>query len=178
MNSQQAASGAQPADAGIGSWSGERTARFRDGSWGVRARDRSAVAAWAIDVSIVLLFSAVAGVLAGMPSYSAGTGVTVGILSWFFFPWLYGFFCIGGNTLGTLVAGTRLVKLRDGSAPGFWRNGWLMFLRVVLFVLMPINALLGALNGDSSAMEPERKHHVSIDTAATKVLHPGNITPV
>lgn len=160
-----------PAQAGIGAWSGDRTAQFRDGSWGVRARDSRIVGAWAIDMAIVLLPVIGVAASAAQGSGSVGAGIFVGILIWLLFPWLYGAFCAGGNTLGTLLAGTRLVKLRDGSAPGFWRNGWLMFLRTVLFPLVPLNAVLDAINGGGP--EAERKHHVSIDKAATRALQQG-----
>lgn len=156
---------------GIGAWSGERTAQFRNGSWGVRARDGKIVGAWAVDMAIVLIPVVGVGASAAAGSGSMGAGIFLGVLVWLLFPWIYGFCCAGGNTLGTLVAGTRLVKLKDGTAPGFWRNGWLMFLRTVLFPLVPLNALLDALNG--GAEPTERTHHVSIDKAQTNSLHPG-----
>ncbi|GAB3122459.1 hypothetical protein GCM10027056_12760 [Glaciibacter psychrotolerans] len=159
---------AQPAEASIGAWSGERTGPFLDGSRGVRARDRRIIAAWAVDMGIVLLVSALAGVGMADLSYSVDVGVFVGIVMVLFFPWLYGFFCVGGNSLGTLIAGTRLVKLRDGSGPGMWRSGWLMFLRTVLFYFVPLNSLLSALNGSTDPVV--RTHHVSIDKAETRAL--------
>ncbi|WP_425863933.1 RDD family protein [Arthrobacter sp. TWP1-1] len=162
---------AQQPQAGIGAWSGNRTAPFRNGSWGVRATDRRIVAAWAVDLLVVLVPVIAVAASATKGSGSIGAGIFVGITVWLLFPWFYGFCCAGGNTLGTLLAGTRLVKLRDGSAPGFWRNGWLMFLRTVLFPLMPLNAVLNSINGVGS--ETERKHHVSIDKAETKALHQG-----
>lgn len=134
----------------------------------MRAKDSRIVAAWAVDFVFVLVVSLTVGAAMGKASYNPDSGILMGVLSWFFFPWLYGFFCVGGNTLGTLLAGTRLVKLRDGSAPGFWRNGWLMFLRVVLFPFVPLNALLNAMNGDTSPTT--RKHHVSISKAETAAL--------
>jgi hypothetical protein len=155
------------AEVGIGAWSGERTARFHNGSWGVRARDGQIVAAWAVDFVIVVL-PAVFVAISAKDSAGLGAAIFVGILVWLFFPWIYGFFCAGGNSLGTLVAGTRLVKLKDGSAPGFWRNGWLMFLRTVLFPLQPVNAILDALNGSTPAAR--RKHHVSVDKAGMRAL--------
>jgi hypothetical protein len=156
---------------GIGAWSGNRTGTFLDGSWGVRAKDGKIVLAWAVDMAVVLLVAAVAGTGLGKSSASVGAGVTVGILVWFLFPWAYGFCCVGGNTLGTLIAGTRLLKLRDGSGPGFWRSGWLMFLRTVLFLLMPLNAVLDAMNGMDT--DSRRKYHVSIDKSETRQLHTG-----
>lgn len=161
-----------PAPSGIGAWSGNRTGPFLNGSWGVRARDRQIVAAWAIDMVIVLLPVIAVGASAAKGSDSIGAGIFLGIVMWLLFPWFYGFCCAGGNTIGTLIAGTRLVKLRDGSGPGFWRNGWLMFLRTVLFPLVPLNALLDALNGGGS--ESQRKHHVSIDKKATYALYTGH----
>lgn len=152
----------------IGEWSGERTAQFRNGSWGVRALDRRIIAAWAVDFVIVLI-PAVAVAASAIPSAGVGAGIAVGVLVWLLFPWFYGFCCAGGNTIGTLLAGTRLVKLRDGSSPGFWRNGWLMFLRTVLFLFVPLNALLDAMNGSDTPTE--RRHHVSIDKAATRALY-------
>lgn len=158
-----------PVQAGIGSWSGNRTAPFRNGLWGVRAKDRRIIGAWAVDMFVVLLPVTAIAAASAKGSGSIGAGIFLGIVVWVLFPWLYGFCCAGGNTLGSLLFGTRLVKLRDGSAPGFWRNGWLMFLRTVLFPLMPLNALLDAMNGDTS--ETERKHHVSISKAETQALH-------
>lgn len=161
----------QAAEPGIGAWSGDRTARFRNGRWGVRASDGRIVAAWAVDFVIVLLPAVLVATSAAKDSGSVGAGVAVGVLVWLLFPWIYGFFCAGGNTLGTLLAGTRLAKLKDGTAPGFWRNGWLMFLRTVLFPLQPVNAILDALNG--STAQASRKHHVSVDKAAMRTL-PGS----
>lgn len=159
---------ATPLVPSIGAWSGERTGQFRNGVWGVRARDGRIIAAWAIDMVVVFGLATFLGVAMARASYNTDSGVLMGILVLLFFPWIHGFFCIGGNTLGTLIAGTRLVKLRDGTAPGFWRSGWLMFLRTVLFLLVPLNALLNAMNGDTDPVN--RKHHVSIDKAATRAL--------
>lgn len=159
---------AQPALPNIGAWSGDRTGFFGDGTPGVRALDRRIIAAWAVDMVVVLGVSALVAVPIAKDSANIDAGVLMGIVMWLFFPWIYGFFCLSGNTLGTLAAGTKLVKLRDGSAPGFWRSGWLMFLRTVLFFLVPINSLLNAMNGDTDPVV--RKHHVSIDKAATRAL--------
>ena len=161
---------AQP-QPGIGAWSGERTAPFHNGSRGVRARDAKIIGAWAVDMVAVLIPVVGIAASAAMGSGSIGAGIFLGVLVWLLFPWIYGFCCAGGNTLGTLLAGTRLVKLKDGTAPGFWRNGWLMFLRTVLFPLVPLNALLDAVNG--GAEPTQRKHHVSIDKAQTRALHHG-----
>lgn len=156
----------------IGAWSGNRTAPFLNGSWGVRAKDSRIIAAWAVDFALVLVPVLAVATSSAQDTGSIGAGIFLGIVVWFIVPWIYGFCCAGGNTLGTLIAGTRLVKLRDGAKPGFWRNGWLMFLRTVLFPLIPLNALLDAINGGGS--ETVRKHHVSIDKAATKALYRGH----
>lgn len=107
----------------IGSWSGPRPGTFLNGSWGVRARDQRIVAAWAIDMGIVLLPVITSAVTAAKGYGSVGAGIFIGMVVWLLFPWAYGFCCLGGNTLGTLLAGTKLVKLSDGFNPGFWRNG-------------------------------------------------------
>lgn len=152
----------------IGAWSGERTGQFRNGSWGTRARDSRIIAAWTVDTVVVVAVATLLAVATARASYDPGAGVLIGILVVLFFPWVYGFFCIRGNTLGTLIAGTQLVKLRDGTGPGFWRSAWLMFLRTVLFPFVPLNALLNAMNGDTGPVN--RTHHVSIDKAATRAL--------
>ncbi len=162
---------ATPATPSIGAWSGERTGQFRNGTWGVRARDLRIIAAWAVDMVVVLGVSALVAVPMAKASYSVDVGVFMGIVMWLFFPWVYGFVCMSGNTLGTLIAGTRLVKLRDGSAPGFWHSGWLMCLRTLLFLFVPLNSLLNAMNGNTDPVL--RKHHVSIDKAATRALQRG-----
>ncbi|MBB2994997.1 hypothetical protein [Paeniglutamicibacter cryotolerans] len=51
---------------------------------------------------------------------------------------------------GAVVAGTRLVRLEDGTTPGEWRGCWLMFQRTVLNLLLPLSLLPEACGGGFS----------------------------
>lgn len=151
------------------SWNPKRTVQFRNGLWGVRASDGKLMGAWCLDFAVVIALSA-ACALVVLASNSGAAAIVAGIACWVAASWVYGFCCANGNTLGTLAAGTRLVKLRDGSAPGFWRSGWLMFLRTVLFpgwLVAIIFALLGA--GDPNVAS-KRNFHLSIDKHQTSAL--------
>lgn len=83
--------------------------------------------------------------------------------------WVYGFFCFNGHTLGTLVAGTRIVKMKNDEAPGFWGGGWMMFFRTIFICLSPFIFIVALLDGDSSAFDmfPSSQIHFSIDKKAS-----------
>lgn len=153
-----------------GSWNPKRTAQFGNGLWGVRPGDGKLMGAWALDFAVVILLSGACAMVV-LASNGGTAAVVAGIACWVAASWIYGFCCANGHTLGTLAAGTRLVKRRDGSGPGFWRSGWLMFLRTVLFpgwLVVIIFALLGA--GDPNVAS-KRNFHVSIDKQQTRALH-------
>lgn len=153
----------------LGAWNPTRTTQFRNGLWGVRAGDGKLIGAWALDFAVVILLSG-ACALVVLAKNGGTAAIMAGIACWVVVSWVYGFCCANGYTLGTLAAGTRLVKLRDGRAPGFWRSGWLMFLRTALFpawLVVIIFALLGA--GDPNVAS-KRDFHVSIDKQQTSAL--------
>lgn len=86
------------------------------------------------------------------------------------FSWFYGMCCANGYTLGTLLVGTRIVRLKNASAPGLWRGGWIMFYRIVLAWSAPFMLFFGMFNGTTEAGDMLRAFHVSIDTRRTRVL--------
>ncbi|ALO65657.1 hypothetical protein AS189_03065 [Arthrobacter alpinus] len=152
----------------VGSWNPKRTAQFGNGTWGVRASDGKLIGAWALDFAVVIALALVVALAVG--KNGAATAIVAGVGAWIASSWIYGFLCLRGHTLGTLAAGTQLVKLRDGSAPGFWRSGWLMFLRTVLFpgwLIVILFAILGAGDPDVAS---KSTYHASIDKQQTRAL--------
>lgn len=158
---------------------GEAT-QFADGSWGVQPHWFRITLAWLVDT---LLVSALVAVLlvASAPAY-ADEPVGFSVLLILFIPlapWMLGFLCFMGYTPGTLICGTRLVRMSNGRAPGFWRGGWLMFQRTVLVPLSIFWLLAGVLNGSTSSDEGDwiRRFHVSIDPRRTAGLRKGTWRP-
>ena len=149
---------------------------FADGSLGVQPHWIRMVLALLIDF-LVVAGLVVALCLAAAPWHSHSpvrTGVLVGSCA-LLLPWFLGFLCFTGHTPGTLVAGTRLVRLADGTAPGVWRGGWLMFQRTILNLFHPAPIAL-ALRGDGAASgfpPMDREFHVGIDRRRTAGLRGG-----
>jgi hypothetical protein len=76
--------------------------------------------------------------------------------------WVYGFLCFSGHTFGTLVAGTRIIKVKNGAAPGFWGGGWMMFFRTVVICLSPFIFIVALFDSGFDAL-PSSPIHFSID---------------
>lgn len=141
--------------------------QFKDGSWGIQARLWKIILAWAIALGVV--FSLSAALLGETLRHSweiAGSFILFAPL----FAWFSGMCCPRGYTLGTLLAGTRIVRFRNGKAPGPWRGGWVMFYRIVLAVTAPFFIFFGMLDGSSTSRDMMRAFHVSIDMRRTGML--------
>lgn len=80
--------------------------------------------------------------------------------------WAYGFICFSGHTLGTLIAGTRIIKVKNDAAPGFWGGGWMMFFRTVVICLSPLMILAAFFDGGMDSLSPS-PIHFSIDKKAS-----------
>ncbi|KAA2258876.1 RDD family protein [Solihabitans fulvus] len=124
--------------------------------------------AWLIDFFVVVAAVAgTAGAYYAAHRYdfnAAGRATGIGILLVVVAPLVYGLFYGNGRAIGGLLAGTRLVRKKDGSRIGLAKAGWAMLIRTIGFVIL----VLGALAGDSSGVEEVR---VSIDVRATALLH-------
>lgn len=140
--------------------------QFKDGTLGVQPQLRRILLAWFLD----LIF--VGSIAAMLSSGAASTADFVGILVFLLVPlsWIYGFCCASGNSIGTLFVGTRIVRLRNAKAPGFWRGGWIMFYRIILFWAPPVLIVCGYFGGMSNEGDMLRALHVSIDKRRTAAL--------
>ncbi|WP_394940532.1 RDD family protein [Psychromicrobium sp. YIM B11713] len=139
-----------------------RYIQFKNGEQAVRAPGKAYFGAWLIDFILVLALAAV--VFAVLPRTNLGLTITVAVLAWIVIGWLYGFILTGRRSLGCLLCGTRVVKLSDGGRPGFWRSGWVSFVRTVGFVVFSLIIVIGALGGSSSGNAKDNVWHVSIST--------------
>jgi hypothetical protein len=102
--------------------------QFRDLTWGVQPKFWRILVTWLMDLILVGTLAAV------LCSGAATTADFVGFMVFLILllPWVYGFCRAGGNSVGTLLVGTQIIRLRNAKAPGFWRGGWMMFYRIVL----------------------------------------------
>ncbi|AJT42347.1 hypothetical protein UM93_14140 [Psychromicrobium lacuslunae] len=101
-------------------------------------------------------------VFAVLPKTNIGLSITLAVLAWIVISWLYGFILPGKRSLGCVICGTRVVKLSDGGRPGFWRSGWVSFVRTVGILVFSIIIVVGALGGGSSGNPKDNRWHVSI----------------
>ncbi|MDO5744539.1 MAG: RDD family protein, partial [Micrococcaceae bacterium] len=137
--------------------------RFPTGEWAFLASDWRAFIAAAIDATLVLgaglvqYLTVMASPYGTQPQAFAGAALVIVLTAW-----VYGFICFSGHTLGTLLCGTRIMKVRDGSAPGMLRAGWVMFVRTVIWVVCPIAPPLAAPNTNGKNIPQCRRFHISI----------------
>lgn len=98
------------------------------------------------------------------------------VATFLIFPWLYGFLCFEGNSFGTMIARTKIVKFEDGTAPGALRAGWSMFFRSTSWVIIPlgiVSCIFALFTGDMHNFDPSgsfSQYHQSIDPKATREL--------
>ena len=130
----------------------------------VEARWSSMFAAFVVDGLIVL---AIAGAVFGVMAAAAGpygdlsAAWIAALVAWPVGAFAYGLTTAHRRSIGQAIAGTRTVRIADGSVPGFWRAGWVMFGRTIGAPIV----LLGALSG---AMTDTGVAHMSIDVARTR----------
>lgn len=159
---------AKPAIATMDYYHPLEPSQFKDGTLGVQPQLWRILLAWLIDLLVVACVAALPSSGAASPADFAG------IMSFLLVPlsWVYGFCCASGNSIGTLLVGTRIVRLGNAKAPGFWRGGWIMFYRVILFWAPPVLIAAGQLGGMGQEGDMLRVAHVSIDKRRTAALRP------
>lgn len=135
-----------------------RVKTLRNGTQVVDSTVWRAVKAWAVDFGIVVALAIVVAVSVGSSEAgTAGTAAGAGVTTWLVAPWLYGFCCAGGRSLGSLASETEVVRISTGGAPGFWRAGWVMFTVLVLVLL------LGTAEGSAPSGAEPKGRHLTID---------------
>jgi len=149
----------------------KRLDTHKDGTFYVRAGAWAALLSWFVDVAVVVLcaFGGAIALAAAKPETSDSTvGLTAfGLLAGV--PVLYGFFFGNGRVLGGMLAGTRLVRVKNGQRIGAGAC-WAMVVRIVLLPLL-LALLLAAAAAGGWGSAPGDLTRVSIDEAATRRLH-------
>jgi hypothetical protein len=141
-----------------------RVKTLRNGTQVVDSTVWRAVKAWAVDFGVVVALAIVVAVLVGSSEAgTAGTAAGAGVATWLVAPWLYGFCCAGGRSLGSLASETEVVRISTGGAPGSWRAGWVMFARTVLFTVLVLVLLLGTAEGAAPSGAEPKGRHLTID---------------
>ncbi|WP_457964923.1 hypothetical protein M1E17_01385 [Arthrobacter sp. D1-29] len=142
----------------------KRTKYLRNGRPVVEATGWQVFGAWAVDFGLIAIMAAVASATAATSvTGTAGRTAAAAIIVWMAAPWLYGFCCARGLSLGSLATTTVLVRMGGGERPGFWRAGWVMFSRMVLFPIVILLILLAAAGGSSPSGDSPRARHLTID---------------
>lgn len=156
----------------LGAQVAERVKPFGNGRRYVEARERARALAWLVDCFVVVL-GVVIGIVAlllvdhqvGLDSATAGLvmfGLPFGV------PLLYGVFYGNGRALGAVLAGTQLVRLKDGGRVGFWAP-WAMLARIVLLPLLIIAYWMASYAGFGSSLDGKIVR-VSLDIDASQRL--------
>ncbi|WP_426989316.1 hypothetical protein [Pseudarthrobacter sp. Y6] len=142
----------------------KRTKVLGNGTSVVESTGWQSLGAWAVDFGLVAVMAAVACIsVLGSGAGTAGKALAAAGAVWVVAPGLYGFCCAGGISLGSLATGTRLVRFGTGGRPGFWRAGWVMFARMVLFPVVVLVFLLAAAGGSSPSGDGPRTRHITLD---------------
>ncbi len=143
-----------------------RLKTYKNGTLYVEATWSSTLVAWLVDGVLVNGTAIGLGVLyfvsSSVPNKDAGA-VVIAFTLIFVLPLLYGWFYGNGRGVGALLAGTRLVRVKDGSRVGLRKAGWAMLIRTLLLPL----TFLAALSGSNSSHDEVR---VSIDVKANDQL--------
>lgn len=160
----------------LGPQTAKRLAMFHNGVIYVNPGRWARFLAWLVDVVMSVLSMAVGVFLAVVVDLAAdldnGAGALIAIAMLFLAPLLYGGFCFrNGRALGGVVTGTQVVRIKDGGRIGGWA-AWAMLMRV-LFPLLAIGAIIGALGGGGMAPDSDR---VSVDARAIRRVHAAGIT--
>ncbi|MGC4938716.1 hypothetical protein [Kribbella sp. DT2] len=144
----------------------KRVGTLKNGRRYVQAGQLATGMAWLADF-LVFVVGLVAGtvVLASRPTLDdgqRGLGVIILLVA---VPLLYGVFYGTGRGLGGLLAGTRLVRVKDGGRVGF-AGPWAMLVRVLLLPFVIVAVVFGGGVGSP----PGSFRRVSLDVAATNRL--------
>ncbi|MEK0155828.1 hypothetical protein [Arthrobacter oryzae] len=142
----------------------KRTRTLGNGIPVVEATGWQAFCSWAVDFSLVAAIAAVAAAaVAGSIMGTAGQAAPAAVTVWIAVPWLYGFCCAAGLSLGSLATCTVLVRFDSGGRPGLWRAGWVMFARMVLFPIVILVILLAAAGGSGPTGDGPKTRHITLD---------------
>ncbi|WP_447007667.1 RDD family protein [Saccharothrix isguenensis] len=158
----------------LGDQDARRIETFKDGTLYVRPSGWQQLATWVVDFLVYLLGVAVGIVAASVP-YSSGA-IDDGQLALFLIavlflvPPLYGLCYGNGRALGAVLAGTRLVRVADGSPIGL-KGPWAMTTRTALLPLLMIVLFAGALSGGGFSSPPGSPARTGINDRATRLLH-------
>ncbi|WP_427891788.1 hypothetical protein ACQHIV_04085 [Kribbella sp. GL6] len=145
----------------LGQATAKRVRAYTDGGLYVSSTGWAAFWAWLVD-SVLVNGSAVAlGVAYGVRAGDPNKGFYVAVALLVVLPLLYGWFYANGRGVGAMLAGTRLVRMRDGSRIGLVKAGWAMLIRTLLWAFVIWCAFDGAM------FDQVRE---SIDESATKQL--------
>ncbi|ACL41926.1 hypothetical protein Achl_3975 (plasmid) [Pseudarthrobacter chlorophenolicus A6] len=134
----------------------------------IKAKDRYIFGAWLLDWSIILVLSL--GTYIALLNGDPLVALIAALAVWPAGSFIYGLTTCHRRSLGQAAAGTRTVRLDNGGIPGFWRAGWVMFVRMVIYPFVVAVLLLGALGGSANADLDAKDRHVSIDVRATAAL--------
>ncbi|MBW4718177.1 RDD family protein [Saccharothrix obliqua] len=122
----------------------KRIKTFQNGAYYVEAGRGAVFLAWLVDLFLVFGLSVGAAVAYYNTSYDAAGASVVFLASLIAVPLLYGWCYANGRGLGALLAGTRLVRAKDGSRIGLAKGGWAMLVRTLGCLVLLIGALSGA----------------------------------
>jgi hypothetical protein len=141
-----------------------RTKNLGNGQPVVESSGWQTLGAWAVDFGVVAVLAAiVSAAVAASAMGTAGQAAAAAITVWTAAPWLYGFCCGNGLSLGSLASGTAVVRFSTGGRPGFWRSGWVMFARLVLFPVVILVIVLAAAGGSSPSGDGPKTRHLTLD---------------
>lgn len=146
----------------------KRLTTLRNGRIVVKARDRNIFGAWLLDWSIVLMLSL--GTYFALLDGDPLTALFAALATWPVGALIYGLASSRRRSLGQAAAGTRTVRLDNGEVPGFWRSGYVMVVRIVVYPFLFSFILLGALGGSAPTMDGPKDRHMSVDDRATAVV--------
>ena len=142
----------------------KRTKKLGNGAPVVESSGWQTLGAWAVDFGVVAVLAAVASAaVAGSLTGTAGQAAVAALTVWVAAPWLYGCCCANGLSLGSLASGTVVVRFDTGGRPGFWRAGWVMFARMVLFPVVILVIVLAAAGGSSPSGDGPKTRHLALD---------------
>jgi RDD family len=157
----------------LGPRTAKRLGTFGNGGRYVKAGALAMFLAWLVDFVVFVLGFGVGFVVLGGVDRAANLDDRVLplflIVILFLVPLLYGGLCYrNGRALGAVIAGTRLVRVKDGGRIG-GKAPWAMVVRTVLMPLLLLVIIVGALAGGGLAPGGSEKR-VSLDRRATHRL--------
>jgi hypothetical protein len=160
----------------LGPQTAKRLAMFHNGVLYVKPGGWARFLAWLVDVVVWVLSMGIGFIVAAVVALAAnldnGTGALIGVAMMFLAPLLYGGLCFrNGRALGAVLTGTQVVRIKDGGRIGGWA-AWAMLMRI-LYPLLIIGAIIGALGGGGNAPDSDR---VSVDARAIRRVHAVGIT--